>query len=371
MAMRWRAMGVTAFLSVAAGCGLLSKLPGGECKALASGNFAAVTVNGGAGAKAKVVAFLEAAHQLKGLAAEVDLSLTQSCTELGVAIGLPAADLRPEPGGAGAKRVCEKVAARVEAIVKASGSLEIEVAPPHCYANVEAMTQCLAGCGAVVEPGKLEASCKGGELAGRCNGECSGSCSAQGGVQCEGECQGQCNGRCNGNTVSGRCDGRCEGRCQGDCKLSGKAKCEGTCSGSCSVDFVAPSCTGEFKPPKVDVSCQARCSAKTAALVRCEPAQVFVDAKGEASAELKQLALALRATLPKIIKIEVGLGKRVALAAETVVDAGAALPGVVADAGMEALGCIGAAIDMAGSASASVSVSVEASASVSGSAGGS
>jgi hypothetical protein len=354
------------------GCGVLGSLPGGECKALESGNFASVNVSGGASVKGKVVAFLEAAHQLKELSVDVEAGLIQSCAELGVAIGIPAADLKADAdGGKGAEKVCNKVSARIEAILEAGGELEIEVAPPRCYANVEAMTQCLAGCGAPVEPGKLEGSCEGGELAGQCSGECSGSCSAQGGVECAGECEGQCNGKCDGKDVSGSCDGKCEGRCQGECKLSGKAKCSGTCTGSCSVELKGPKCTGEFKPPEVDASCHARCSAKTAKQARCEPPQVFVDAKGEASAELKKLALALRAKLPAIVKIQLALGQRAKLAGETVVDAGSEVAGVVSDAGMEALACIGAAVDMAASASASVSVSVEASASVSASAGGS
>jgi hypothetical protein len=358
-------------LALPAGCGALSKLPGGECKALETGNFASVTVNGGASVKGKVVAFLEAAKGLQNLSIEVEAGLIRSCAELGVAIGMPAADLKAEPDeGKGAEAVCEKVSARIEAIVKAGGELEIGIAPPRCYANVEAMTQCLAGCGAAVEPGKLEASCEGGEIAGSCSGECNGTCSAQGGVQCDGECEGQCNGKCDGKDNSGACDGRCEGRCQGECKVSGEAKCNGTCTGSCSVEMKAPKCTGEFKPPKVDASCHARCSAKLAKSARCEPPQVFADAKGEASAELKKLALALRAKLPAIVKIQLAVGKRAALAAEAVVDAGGELPGVVGEAGMEALACVGAGIDMAASASASVSVSVEASASVSGSASG-
>jgi hypothetical protein len=354
------------------GCGLFGKLPVGECKALETGNFASVIVAGSAETKAKVVAFLEAAYQLNELAVEIEAGLIRSCGELGVAIGMPPADMKAEAGGGeGAKAVCDKVAARIDAILQAGGELEIGVAPPRCYANVEAMTQCLAGCGAAVEPGKLEASCEGGEIAGRCDGSCSGTCSAQGGVECSGKCEGSCRGKCNGKDVSGACDGNCEGRCQGECEVSGEAKCSGTCTGSCTVEMKAPKCTGEFKPPKVDASCHARCSAKTAQMAKCEPPQVFVEAKGGASLELKKLALALQAKLPAILKIQLGMGKRAALAAETVVDAGAELPGVVMDAGVEALGCAGAAIEMAGSASASVSVSVEASASVSGSAQGS
>lgn len=351
------------------GCGLFGKLPVGECKALESGNFSSVIVAGSAEAKGKVVAFLEAAYQLNELAVEIEADLMRSCGELGVAIGLPAKEMKAEAGGGeGAKQVCDKVAAKIDAIVKAEGELEIGVAPPRCYANVEAMTQCLAGCDAAIEPGKLEASCEGGEIAGQCSGACSGTCSAQGGVKCEGECQGKCQGECDGKDTSGSCEGTCKGTCHGECKLSGEAKCSGTCTGSCTAEFKAPKCTGEFKPPKVDASCHARCSAKTAQMAKCEPPQVFVEAKGDASADLKKLAVALQYKLPAILRIQLGMGKRAALAAETVVDAGAELPSVVADAGMEALGCVGAAIDMAGTASASVSVSVEASASVSGSA---
>jgi len=354
-------------------CGLLGGLPGGSCDQLKSGNFASLEVEGGAEVKGKVVAFLESVVLLDRLVVAMETDLIRTCGELGFAMGIPAHELTAKPdGGKGAEAVCAKVQAKIEGALEANAEAELEVtiSPPRCYADIDAMTACMAGCGAVVEPGELEASCDGGELAGTCSGECSGECSANGDVRCSGACDGVCKGKCDGNQSGGKCDGTCEGSCSGGCKLEGSAKCDGTCTGECSVEFKAPKCTGEFKPPNVDPSCHAKCSAKAAASAICEPPSVDIQVEGQANAELQKVVAGLRAKLPALVKIQLGVAKRLEVAAESIVTAGAELPSVAGEAGMAALGCIGAAVDMAAGASASVSVNVEASASVSGSAGG-
>jgi hypothetical protein len=347
-------------------------IPGASCDQLKTGDFSSLQVSGGADVKGKVVAFLEGTFELDKLVVDMEGDLIASCAKLGAALGVPEAELKAEPGGGdGAKAVCSKAQAKIEGILKANASakLSISVTPPRCYADITAMTTCLEGCGAVIEPGELKASCKDGKLAGSCNAECSGTCSAEGNVKCTGKCDGTCNGKCEGKDSSGKCDGKCEGECSGGCELAASAKCDGTCTGECSAEFEAPKCTGEFKPPKVDPSCHAKCSAKAAASATCEPPGVDIKLEGEANADIEKLIAALKADLPGILKIQLGSAERIGIAAKSVVSAGAELPSIAADAGLSALGCIGSAVDMAGSASASVSVNVEVSASVSGSAG--
>ncbi|MBW2457284.1 MAG: hypothetical protein JRI68_22440 [Deltaproteobacteria bacterium] len=354
-------------------CGLLGGLPGGSCDQLKSGNFASLKVVGGAEVKGKVVAFLESVVLLDRLVVAMETDLIKSCGELGYAIGIPAHELTAKPnGGKGAEAVCAKVSAKIEAVLEANANAELTVSlsPPRCYADVTAMTSCMAGCGAVIEPGELEASCEGGELAGTCSGECSGECSASGDVRCSGSCDGNCKGKCDGDPSSGKCNGSCEGSCSGGCKLEGSAKCEGTCTGECSVELKAPKCTGEFKPPNVDPSCHAKCSAKAAASAICEPPSVDIKVDGEANAELQRMIVTLQGRLPAILEIQLGTAARLEVAASSIISAGGELPSVAGEAGLAALGCIGAAVDMAAGASGSVSVNVEASASVSGSAGG-
>jgi len=81
--------------------------------------------------------------------------------------------------------------AKVSATMKAgaSGQIAIEIDPPKCFVPVDAMDKCLAGCGPAFKPGKLEASCKGGEIVGKCEAECKGSCTADVGAQCTGTCK--------------------------------------------------------------------------------------------------------------------------------------------------------------------------------------
>lgn len=378
-------------------CNGLPGIPGAECNELQTGDFTNFQLEGNAEATAKFKGFLEAVFTLDKLAVEMEAGLIASCAELGAELGMGEAELKAEPsGGEGAKKVCEAVAAKVSGTLKASAGakLSLDIGEPKCYVDIDAMTECLAGCGAKIDPGGLEASCEGGEIAGSCEGKCEGGCSAEGGVKCTGACEGTCEGKCDGKCegsaggkaeggkaegggggeCKGKCDGKCEGTCSASCKMEGEAKCEGTCSGGCDVEMKAPKCTGEFKPPNVDMECHMNCQAKTAASASCDPPSVNIKVEGQASADIEKLVAALQISLPKIVKIQLGTGKRLVGVVEGVVKGVAELPSVAASlAGMAALkaaACATMAVEMSGAASASINVNVEASASVGGSASG-
>jgi hypothetical protein len=154
--------------------------------------------------------------------------------------------------------------------------------------------------------------------------------------------------------------------------MKGKADCKGSCSGGCSAEMKAPKCSGEYKPPNVDVQCHANCVAKTAGQVKCSPpgATVKIEGDAKAQADLKAIADGLQVALPKIKVIAEGMLPRLKATGEVLVQTGKDLPQIASKAGLQAVACIAMAAEMAVSASASVSVNVEASASVSGSAGG-
>lgn len=362
-------------------CNGLPGIPGADCPALKDGNFANLQLQGDAAVQGKLKGFLEAVYSLDKLALEMEATLIASCGELGVAIGMDAAKTKAEPkGGEGAKAVCGAVAGEIKAKLSANASakLSVELGEPKCYVDIDAMTACLGECGAAIEPGKLDASCEGGEISGTCEAECKGSCTVEAGAGCEGECGGSCKGDCEGECsakgadgkCSGSCKGKCKGECTASCKMEGKAQCSGNCSGGCSAEVKAPKCSGEFKPPSVDPSCHMNCTAKTAASAKCDPPTVAIKIEGDAKGELKGLVDGLQVALPKIVNMQIGMGKKLLATCEAIVKGGAELPSIASSAGLQAVACIGMAVQMAAGASASVSVNVEASASVGGSVGG-
>jgi hypothetical protein len=378
----------------------------GGCPEMESGDFAKLSVAGGAQVEGKVKSFLEASFTLDKLIADMEVSLIASCGELGKELGMSDAELKAAPkGGEGAKKVCGAVAAKIDGILKANAGakLSLEIGEPSCYVNIDAMTDCLGKCGSPVDPGKVEASCEGGEISGQCSAECKGSCTVEAGAECSGACSakcegkceasfkgtcgGKCDGKCDGKNTKGKCEGTCEGKCDAgasgscggtcegscsaSCKMEGKADCKGSCSGGCSAKVEEPQCSGEFKPPSVDPSCQLSCTAKGIASAKCDPPTVKVKVSGKANAEIDKLVVALSVALPKIAAIQLGAAKQIGASAAGVVKAGADVKDVAASAGAKALVCIGVAAEAAVSASASIDVNVEASASVSASAEGS
>jgi len=392
-------------------CG--AKLPGAlgdmadaaSCPQMDNGDFASLKIGGGAEVEGRVRGFLEAAFTLDKMMLELETNLIASCGELGKGLGMTDAEVAAEPdGGKGGEKVCAAVAAKIDGILKANASagIEIDWDPPRCYADVDAMMACFGECGAAIDPGKVEASCDGGEISGKCSGECKGSCSVEAGAQCtgkcaascsgkceggfEGECGGTCDGKCEGKNTKGKCEGKCEGKCDAkasgtcsgkcegscsaSCEMEATAKCEGSCSGGCSVEIEKPKCSGEFKPPSVSVDCQMSCGLKGLASATCDPPALRINAAAGASADVEKLVASLQVSLPKILELQLGTAKRLAASVTGVVKAGVEVKDVAASAGLQAATCITAAVAASVSASASIDVNVSASASVGGSAKG-
>ena len=376
----------------------------GGCDELKTGDIAKIEIKGAA--EAKVKGFLEGAYGLNKALVDMEIGLVASCGQLGKDLGMAEDKLKAEPNGDGkaGEKVCAAVAAEVKAKLAANADAKLAVAiePPKCYADIDTMTKCLGDCGSPVDPGKLEASCQGGEISGKCDAECKGKCSVEAGGQCTGTCKASCSGKCDAGfkgTCGGKCDGKCDGKnsagkcagqcdgkcdaqaegtctgtcdgkCSGSCELKAGAKCTGNCSGGCSAEIKEPKCSGEFKPPSVDPSCQINCSAKAAANAKCDPPNVKITVNGKANADIQKLVAALQVSLPAIAKIQLGTAKQIGANVKGLVEAGAGLKDVAASAGGKAIACMAAGIEMAGSATASVDVNVKASASVSGSVGG-
>lgn len=372
------------------------------CPELANGDIGKIKLEGGAEVEGRVKGFLEASYALDKMTVELEGSLIAACSQLGKDLGMAEGDLKAEKGGGkGADKVCGAVSAKIDAMMKANAAAQITVAvdPPQCYVPVDFMTKCLGECGSPVDPGKLDASCEGGEISGKCDAQCTGKCVADAGAQCTGTCQatcegkceggfkgtcgGKCDGKCDGKNTKGKCEGTCEGKCDaeakgsctatcdgkctGSCEMKAAAKCEGRCSGGCSTTVKEPTCSGEFKPPQVKPECHMQCMAEGAAEITCAQPNVRVVAKGAVNADAQKLVGALQSSLPAIVKIQLGTGKRLQGAVEGVVKAGGELKDVAASAGTKALVCVGAAVDASASAAASVDVNVKASAKVSGS----
>ena len=378
----------------------------GGCDEMKDGDFAKLQIKGGAAVEGKIKGFLDAAYSFNKVTLEMQADLTASCIELGTSLGVPEAEMKSEEAGDKAvEKACMAVANKISGLFKAnaSASITVEIEPPKCFVPIDAMTECLGACGSPIKGGKLEASCKGGEIAGKCDAECKGSCTAEVGGECSGTCKaacqgkcdvnfkgtcgGKCDGQCDGKAskgaackgtcegkcdagASGSCGGKCEGKCSGTCEIAAKGKCSGTCSGGCSAEIKAPKCTGTFEPPSVDPSCQLSCTMKTIKDVTCDPPNVKIGFKGQASTDLSKLVTALQISLPKIVKIQLGTGKRVATMAAGVVKAGVEVKDVALSAGGKAAACIATGISATASASVSVDVNIKASASVGGSVGG-
>jgi hypothetical protein len=375
------------------------------CDAMSSGDFSKMTIKGGGSVEGKIKGFLTASYSLQKAVGGIRVELHDACSDLAKALGVPEAELKDEDPDKAVEKACNAAAAKVSATMKAgaAGQIEIAIDPPKCFVPVDAMDKCLAGCAPAFKPGKLEASCKGGEIVGKCDAECKGTCTAEVGAACNGTCKaacqgkcdvkfsgtcgGKCDGTCEGKNVSGKCEGTCEGKCDaqasgtcggtcegkcsGGCEMKAKAKCEGTCSGGCSAEVKEPKCTGDFEPPEIDVSCQLQCTAKTVADVKCwaPDVRIVAKAKGALSTDLKKFVTALSISLPRIAKIQLGSAKRLGSLAARVVTTGTEAGSVATSAGGEAIACVAAGVKASAAAQVSINVNVKASASVGGSAG--
>ena len=332
-------------------CGMLPAIPGADCPALKDGNFSALKIKGGAEVEGQLKGFLEGVYKFDQLALNMETDLIAVCSELGTAAGMDEAALAAKPnGGEGAKKVCADVAAKIDATLKAAADTKItvEIGEPTCYADVNVALDCLKGCSASIDPGKLSATCSG-EM----------SCSVDAGADCNGSCAGSCEGKCDGKDASGSCAGTCEGKCDTSCRM----KAEGDCSGKAQ-------CQGSFTPPTADIGCFAQCGGTIAGSVSCDPPTVDVKIDGSAE-DLKDLVAGIKSAIPKIIAIGKGTAKAAISAGESLATQATALGSVATKGGLQAVGCIGMAGKAVAAASGAISVNIEASVKVSGSVTGS
>lgn len=376
------------------------------CDEFKSGNFGSLDLKGDAKVQSKVKAFLQVSYDVNKMVVDLEGDLIKSCSALGKDLGMAEADLKVEAGGGkGAEKVCTAVAGKLKSMLaaKADAKLSVEFDPPKCYADVDGMSKCMSECGSPIEPGKLEASCSGGEISGKCEADCKGSCTVEAGAQCTGTCRAACSGSCEAGfkgTCGGKCDGKCDGKdskgaacagkcegkcdakaegtcsgtcsgsCSGSCEMKAAAKCSGSCSGGCSATIKQPKCSGEFKPPTVDVECQQSCTNRAAATAKCDAPSVRVVANGKVDTEIQKLMSALNKNLPTIIRLSAGTAPKIKVGAEGLVKTGEGMIKVVGDAGGKALACIKAGVDATVNATTSVNLEVKASVSVSASATG-
>jgi hypothetical protein len=375
------------------------------CDEFASGNISAMSFKGDAKADGQVKAFLQAAYDINKLTVELEADLIKSCAQLASDLGVKESDLKAEVGGGkGAEKVCGTAANAVQAAFKANADakLNVEFDQAKCYADVDGFAKCLDQCGSPVDPGKLEASCSGGEISGKCDAQCKGKCTVDAGAKCTGTCKasctgkceggfkgacgGKCDGKCDGKNATGECKGTCEGKCDakaegtctgacdgscsGTCELKAAADCSGSCSGGCSAEVKEPKCSGEFKPPSVDVRCQETCTNRAAASAKCDPPNVRIVAAGKANTDVNKLISALNKSLPTIIRLQQGNGAKLKVGAEAVVRGADGLIQASGDLGGKAIACIKAGVETTTRATSSINLNVKASVSVSASATG-
>lgn len=383
--------------ALGAGCGPAKPLqpiatseatePARGCDALASGNFAALS------ATPQQRSYLEATHALALQGSGLGEAIAAGCAAIGRALGAPAG--APSDGP---RPACGAVVARIGAIRGAApgSDLDVRVARPRCFVDVDAANACWGECDAAVPPEELSPSCKGGEISGRCDGACRGSCAVRAGSPCAGACAGSCTGACDGGfdgtcggacvgacdgqpsrgTCGGRCEGRCDeravGRCDGTCtgtcdapcEVPGQARCDGVCAGGCDAPLASPVCSGELAPAGVDLGCQATCGVGLLRAVGCLPARVEVEVTGSTDADVARLGAALEASLPDLARLELGLGPRTRAAAAAMVAQGEGQLQRAAGSDAPILACLEAAHEMNEGLAAGIAADLEAAARV-------
>jgi len=327
---------------------------------------------------AKVEAFQGAVDALVKVSGDMKASVGVACANIANDLGQTGVPDVSDPTALSDDDVttaCNLAKAGITASINASGSISVQVIGGECHVKADAQISCEASCSVdgSCDPGTVDVRCDPGELSGSCSAECTGSCTVEtGSVDCQGGCSGTCNGDCSGACgagCSGKCDGTCTGQCTGTCDVvAPSATCSGSCKGGCSVEYTAPKCEGELKPPScdIDAECKGGCNAQGNLEAECTEPQIII----EGNADLKAT---LEANLPAIFlvfKVQGALvldsAAYVAQTAGGVAEAAVGVPACVA----KFAGDLVAQFSGAVSASASVSVSVSASADVGGSTGG-
>jgi hypothetical protein len=350
------------------------------CKEFTAGaDLSAVDFGLSGEANLKFHAFAQASADFSGTASAMITDIGGACKNIAEDLGGDTTKVTEKDPAARAKAFCDLATAQIKAQVTAKGSISVNFQPPVCTVDASIQGSCEASCSGSasceVTPGEIVARCDPGKLSGKCSGECKGSCegSANLAVDCSGSCGGTCEGKCDGKDSSGSCKGTCEGKCRGSCtaKAGATMKCSADCTGGCSVEYKAPKCTADLKPPKAEcnanVDCSGQCKASASAKATCtEPSvSIVADASIDASA-----IGSLQTNLPKIIGVFKGKLSLVKANAQAVVDAGASL-GASGDitGSAHAAACLIPAVNAIGQAFDNIKASGEASISVLGSVG--
>jgi len=323
-----------AFAPIVMSCGIVSNVvstvKGGGCAEMASGDFSQFRIDGAPALEADVKAFLDASYTVNKVAADMETTLVASCSLIGKDIGVDQAilDLKPASG----EKVCGAVAAKIGDILKAKAgvTLSLDVGTPNCEVDVGTVTTCL---GVSLDPGTLKASCQGGDISGQCDGDCQGTCSASANA---------------GPTHAG----------------SG-ASCSDTCTGGCSVAYMAPKCSGDFKPPTgTSPKKLLACGLKGIAATKCV-VPVKINVNGRADADLQNLVSSLQANLPAIIAMQTATAPKLVAAAAGVGKAGYDLKSTLGPkAGLHGGACLVSGIAKVTSATLDINSDVNASASL-------
>ncbi len=349
-------------------------------------------------AAAKVKAGMIAAADLSVLAASVDADLKSACGGLAKDLGGGGETFE---SGAQACKAAMKAMGDFKSILGTNVTIDLKASPPICSASMDAMAECAGKCDASVTEGAVKAKCEGGEVLGECSGKCSGKCDLNVAAGCSGTCEGSCDakfkgscagtceGKCDGKPANGECKGTCDGKCDagakgtckgkcaGACAIKGGGKCEGACHAKCDVEMKSLQCTGKVEPPAMSADCKASCDAHASAKLSCSNPSVLAKVKGATDAKAAlQYEAALRAHLPKIVQVGVGMASAIeGLASNTkaTLEGGAAAVTDLKSQGPAVAGraavCLGkpltSALEAAASLQASVKVSVDVKASAS------
>ncbi|WP_441291380.1 hypothetical protein ACSRUE_13735 [Sorangium sp. KYC3313] len=285
-------------------------------------------------------AFMQSVSDFTGAAGAIVADVTSACQAIALDLGADVATITATKPNERAEQWCELA---VDALGDATAGLSITFQPPSCTVDASVQANCEARCSANVEcqltPAEVVARCDPGQLSGRCEGKCTGSCegSANLAVHCEGTCQGTCEGTCDGEcsatTAGGDCRGECQGTCTGECRGScafaaeAEVQCNADCSGSCDVQFKAPKCKAELKPPSAEcqgsAECSGSCEASASAKASCREPAVNI----EGGADVEAAIATLKANLPRLLVVAHARGELLLASAQAVVEAGGHLEG--------------------------------------------
>lgn len=384
---------VTAHAPVPEGAGGLT------CDELRTGDLTAIPVATAPAIATGLRNLLSASMTVAHSSVQFEKELISACAELGAAAGGKDADLQAAPDhGHGAEKVCTAgataAAAMMQQIKDYGVQVSVEFKAPRCYTDIEAARTCLAKCGSPASSTDDKTACAEGELSGRCLGRCQGICTKQPGVgvgicvatcagKCDhdfrGTCDGQCEGTCGGTPIHGK--GRCVGICDGSCTDRGEGVCAGTCEGSCSGvweqrdpaqcsgeceggctggPLAAMHCSGEFLPKGIDLGCQGSCAAASALAARCEAPPVRVVPKGgRVTPDMERFFVALQASLPKILRLQVGTGKKLHRGMHGAVGSSVDWTNAYPTAGAKALFCVHSTMVALKEAETSIDVAIK------------